>query len=506
MNLHVTGQFVLANKVPNLHSMWHINAEDYTLFDWNGYMMIIDVATTDDSVLFKSTVDSLCIGERYEFSAYLANIVKKEVNAPKPNIRFEVREAAGRNKILNQLNTGDLCEKTWMTWSKHILSFVASTSSVVLSIVPEDHGVHGRDLAIDNIELRVCSIFSSGFCPSGQTTTAQKRISTIAGQITTAEPTLTTTVQLTSTTVSSSISSTTDERVFPTTMHTISKIVTTTTKQDSTTALSTYISHITSTNIPSVKELTSMISLFISTTLSTTTIPKKDSKVPFVPKNCDNSSYIGTYCNISNEPCRTKNPCENNSSCTNNNTIPDGYICVCPRGCSGVHCEVNLRRCASYICLNNGMCNDSRDAPLSCICSNGWQGVHCESMINYCERDKITCSKNGVCRPLLLGYKCECFGTSYSGRDCEIVTAKIRIIKILSKSLSYVSILIIISFILFIIIMDILKYCFGIDPVRDDLERYRREKRTQNRKHPVIQRFVYVNKPSELSKTTDTTA
>jgi hypothetical protein len=45
---------------------------------------------------------------------------------------------------------------------------------------------------------------------------------------------------------------------------------------------------------------------------------------------------------------------------------------------------------------------------------------------------------------------------------------------------------------MFVVIMDILKYCFGIDPTRDDLVRIRREKQARRRK-PVIQRFVYIN-------------
>jgi hypothetical protein len=48
---------------------------------------------------------------------------------------------------------------------------------------------------------------------------------------------------------------------------------------------------------------------------------------------------------------------------------------------------------------------------------------------------------------------------------------------------------------MFIIIMDILKYCFGIDSTREDLERIRREKLRKKRK-PFIQRLVYVNAPT----------
>lgn len=54
---------------------------------------------------------------------------------------------------------------------------------------------------------------------------------------------------------------------------------------------------------------------------------------------------------------------------------------------------------------------------------------------------------------------------------------------------------------LFIISMDILKYCFGIDPIRRDIEEIRRKKRAKKRK-PIIQRFVYINTPSDNSNPT----
>jgi hypothetical protein len=55
--------------------------------------------------------------------------------------------------------------------------------------------------------------------------------------------------------------------------------------------------------------------------------------------------------------------------------------------------------------------------------------------------------------------------------------------------------------------MDILRYCFGIDPTREDLERIRRKKLAKKRK-PVIQRFIYVNAlppPSHPISTTEET-
>jgi hypothetical protein len=46
--------------------------------------------------------------------------------------------------------------------------------------------------------------------------------------------------------------------------------------------------------------------------------------------------------------------------------------------------------------------------------------------------------------------------------------------------------------------MDILKYCFGIDPVDKDRQLIRRKKQEKKRK-PVIQRFMYVDAPPIVS-------
>jgi hypothetical protein len=86
-----------------------------------------------------------------------------------PNIRFEVRTATNENQLLAQFSTDDISEYDEVTWSKYGLSFNASSSSVVLLIVSNVEGIwRGNDLAIDDIELRVCSTDDSVFSPSGQ--------------------------------------------------------------------------------------------------------------------------------------------------------------------------------------------------------------------------------------------------------------------------------------------------------------------------------------------------
>ncbi len=148
----------------------------------------------------------------------------------------------------------------------------------------------------------------------------------------------------------------------------------------------------------------------------------------------------------------------------------------------------------------SGICNEISNTTFNCSCQPGWTSIHCETKINYCEN--VKCLNNGVCRPLLLNFTCECLGQSYSGRYCEITSSKTIVFQMVSKSFGYIAILCLTIVILFFVIMDVLKYVFGIDPTKDELERIRREKRAKRRKPPpVIQKFVYVNRPQSRTTT-----
>ncbi len=107
----------------------------------------------------------------------------------------------------------------------------------------------------------------------------------------------------------------------------------------------------------------------------------------------------------------------------------------------------------------------------------------------------MTCLNNGVCRPLFLNFTCECLGTSYSGRLCENIARATVVHQVVSKSFGYIAIICLISVVLFIITMDILKYCFGIDATKNELEKIRRLNalRRRRKRPPVIQRYIYIN-------------
>ncbi len=108
----------------------------------------------------------------------------------------------------------------------------------------------------------------------------------------------------------------------------------------------------------------------------------------------------------------------------------------------------------------------------------------------------MACLNRGVCRPLFLNYTCECLGTSFSGRHCDIIATTTIIRQTVTRSFGYIAILFLVVVVSFFVIMDILKYGFGIDPTKDELEKIRRAKAAKRAKRPpVIERFVYVDAP-----------
>lgn len=137
-----------------------------------------------------------------------------------------------------------------------------------------------------------------------------------------------------------------------------------------------------------------------------------------------------------------------------------------------------------------------------CNCSDGWTGIRCGTMIDYCHN--VVCQNQGVCRPLLLDYRCECSTSSYSGRHCEIIDESLIARKIASKSLAFVAIICICMVLGFVVVMDALKYIFHIDPVRGEREQLRREQMAKKKKKPVIIRFKYVDHPPAITITEET--
>ncbi|CAF1120463.1 unnamed protein product [Adineta ricciae] len=191
----------------------------------------------------------------------------------------------------------------------------------------------------------------------------------------------------------------------------------------------------------------------------------------FLPENCNNSKYIGDYCNISTNPCDI-NPCQNMGNCTIHPQFPHVSQCKCLPDFTGTLCERNIRPCKLNICLYQGICIELNETSFKCNCTEGHTGIHCEHTINFCEN--VTCLNKGVCRSIFLNYKCEClYGTS--GKHCENTEFSIVLRQNIAKSLAYIAIIAISIVITFILSLDILKYVFGIDVTQKEREEIRRE-------------------------------
>ncbi|CAF1545997.1 unnamed protein product [Adineta ricciae] len=228
---------------------------------------------------------------------------------------------------------------------------------------------------------------------------------------------------------------------------------------------------------------------------STSTTTMNSSNLLFITSPCADQQWTGVYCNVSNRPCDTINPCRNSGSCFNDNTTVDTYLCQCLQGFDGSECQNDRRICKLNTCFNNGQCNETSNQTYECLCAYGWANAHCETQINYCEKNK--CKNGGVCRSLFLNYTCDCLGTSYSGRHCEVVGQAMIAHQIAAKSLAYVAIIFIIVSVMFFILMDALKYVLGIDLAKEETDKIKKEKKAKRkstrRQPPVFQKFVYVD-------------
>ena len=131
-----------------------------------------------------------------------------------------------------------------------------------------------------------------------------------------------------------------------------------------------------------------------------------------------------------------------------------------------------------------------------CECEYGYTGIHCELTINLC--GNITCANRGLCQTINMTWKCTCLDSSlFYGDYCQFQTNFLLIRKALSRSFASVAITAIVSTCSFIVLMDILKYVFHIDPVKAERQRCQKRqeeiKRAPKSSSPKVAiRFQYI--------------
>ena len=120
-----------------------------------GYFMAVNGApnTSASPVFYNIKSIPVCIGATYEFSAWVINLLPSGHPAAnpgsEPNISFKVN-----GTVIG--NSGPVAYQATPTWVKVGGSFVATTSTVDLSVVNATAVANGNDLGLDDISINVC--------------------------------------------------------------------------------------------------------------------------------------------------------------------------------------------------------------------------------------------------------------------------------------------------------------------------------------------------------------
>lgn len=86
------------------------------------------------------------------------------------------------------------------------------------------------------------------------------------------------------------------------------------------------------------------------------------------------------------------------SPCPKN--LESGYMCTCPQGFEGSHCEHSLLTCADSPCFHSGKCREKDNGrSYMCECPRGYTGLNCEKRVDKCT--SLPCANGTVFLPSL---------------------------------------------------------------------------------------------------------
>jgi len=162
--------------------------------------------------------------------------------------------------------------------------------------------------------------------------------------------------------------------------------------------------------------------------------PEVCSRNQVLPKFLPTSTSIQTvvetpgFCKKNILSCHLGNTCLNGAICLNQNNT---FMCLCPTGFTGLHCETKLSPCDDNKCKpeSTQACLTSTSDPrgYTCKCSENFHGEFCQKQFTPCKLATNPCNQiegHGTCIDTATmenptNYTCSC-SVLYSGPECEV--------------------------------------------------------------------------------------
>ncbi|MDR2563720.1 MAG: hypothetical protein LBC98_07235 [Prevotellaceae bacterium] len=148
-------QYCLAKKSAGNQAWYSYDDHTFAGDTTKGYMMVIN-AGSEKKLLYHTDLDGLCIGSKLNVSAWIGNLTKANL-APQehPNLRFVLTDPANGD-VLAEYITGEIQPEQTADWKLFGFAYTSTGAAVQLSIYNAATGNGDNDLAIDDVEIRLC--------------------------------------------------------------------------------------------------------------------------------------------------------------------------------------------------------------------------------------------------------------------------------------------------------------------------------------------------------------
>ena len=143
------GSYTIENTT-NTPNTWWVTT-DHT-GNAGGYMMVVNASVSKTDYFYKREVDGLCSGTKYQFSAWVGNLLRYSDISP-PDITFSIETTAG--VVIQSYDTGPIAQrKDAFKWLQFPFDFTlpANVSNVIIKMTNNSNGgAPANDLALDDI-------------------------------------------------------------------------------------------------------------------------------------------------------------------------------------------------------------------------------------------------------------------------------------------------------------------------------------------------------------------